>query len=76
MKNTGNKLNALHTGQILGRSEMKKIMAGSGSGGNCWLVCTNCQNDTCQGNVPNCNPSSEWPVCGFHDSTYDCDCMI
>jgi hypothetical protein len=35
-----NKLNALNPGQVLGRSEMKKIMAGSGcTPGN---DCTNC----------------------------------
>jgi hypothetical protein len=42
-----NKLNALNAGQVLGRSEMKKIMAGSG---DCELykccnsagVCTQC----------------------------------
>lgn len=61
-------------GQILGRSEMKKIMAGSG-GGSCYVTCTNCQNSTCQGSVPNCNKSSVWPICGSHDSTYECDCL-
>jgi len=33
------KLNVLNAGQVLGRSEMKKIMAGSGCSGN---ECTNC----------------------------------
>jgi hypothetical protein len=33
-----NKLNALNAGQVLGRSEMKKIMAGSG--GSCVEECT------------------------------------
>jgi hypothetical protein len=42
------KLNALNAGQVLGRSEMKKIMAGSGGNGDC-----SC-NKLC--------PINEWPL--------------
>lgn len=31
--------NLLKSGQILGRDEMKKIMAGSGSNNDCWIPC-------------------------------------
>lgn len=45
------KLNELNTGRVLGRSEMKKIMAGSGSGScidECHYIGTQCgSGNTC-----------------------------
>jgi hypothetical protein len=67
---------------ILSRSEMKDIMAGNstdpeyeGGESSCYVTCTNCQNSTCQGSVPNCSVSSIWPICGSHDTTYECECL-
>ena len=68
--------NPLHFGQALGREEMKKMMAGSGSGGNCWLECSNCNNSTCMGNVPNCTKSTIYQYCGLDDDNYQCDCFV
>ena len=63
------------SGQRLGRSEMKKIMAGSGSGSSCYLTCSLCQNSSCQGYVSDCSIHSVWPVCGAHDTGWTCTCI-
>ncbi|MGF1670150.1 MAG: hypothetical protein ACFCU6_06860 [Balneolaceae bacterium] len=36
------KLNVMDLGQLLTRTEMKKIMAGSGGGGSCGSYCFGC----------------------------------
>jgi len=51
----------LNKGQVLGRSEMKKIMAGSGSG--VYIVCCGCQNSTCQGWADDCQTGG-LQICG------------
>jgi hypothetical protein len=61
-----NKLNALNAGQILGRSEMKKIMAGSG--GECALYCDGC---TIRCGVSPCYVESGAMVCA--GQTFTCD---
>jgi hypothetical protein len=47
-----NKLNALNAGQVLGRSEMKKIMAGSGG---------------CDPSNPNCVPEIDCTCNVYHN---------
>jgi hypothetical protein len=59
-----NKLNALNAGQILGRSEMKKIMAGSGGG----CVVTPCQVQymcCCDGGQRGCASDCDAWCCQF-----------
>jgi hypothetical protein len=51
----------LNAGQVLGRSEMKKIMAGSG--GSVFIRCCSCQNSTCEGYADDC-VTGGYQICG------------
>lgn len=50
----------MNIGNVLGRSEMRKIMAGSGQ---CYVTCCNCNNSTCQGYVDDCD-TGVLQICG------------
>jgi hypothetical protein len=54
VKTMSNKLNALNTGQVLGRSEMKKIMAGSGGNIYCSMDSTGWQFQCYLQNLEHC----------------------
>jgi len=69
----------LNFGHALGRSEMKKIMAGSGSSGNCILRCDQ-YNDNCKSNpycyheVSDCTESTILKNCGIGQTNWVCVC--
>jgi len=64
--------NIISNTQVLSRREMKNIKAGNG--GDCWLTCGGCNNDTCRGYVNDCSVQSIWPICGSHDTDWTCTC--
>lgn len=55
----------LNIGQALGRDEMKKLMAGSGSGAPCYQTCSNILS-SCLGGNPNHPSQDEYPEYNNH----------
>ena len=67
----------MNLGHVLGRAEMRKIMAGCGGGGSCLITCCGCENDLCQGWADSCDVGAI-EICGpgYYGvpPCYDCRC--